>query len=94
MVSIRRAATITAALAVALAACSPSGGDGSAAAGGDCTVGVAWATFQEERYGLRDKPGIEAAHALAKRLLHEGRQIKILIPPTPGNEWADEVHYG
>jgi D-xylose transport system substrate-binding protein len=24
-------------------------------------VGVAWATFQEERYGLRDEPGIKAA---------------------------------
>ena len=41
---------------VVLAACSPSG-----EASGDCHVGVAWATFQEERYGLRDKPGIEAA---------------------------------
>jgi D-xylose transport system substrate-binding protein len=24
-------------------------------------VGVAWATFQEERYGLRDEPGVKAA---------------------------------
>ena len=28
-----------------------------------CKVGVAWATFQEERYGLRDEPGIKAALA-------------------------------
>jgi D-xylose transport system substrate-binding protein len=35
---------------------------GSAAAG-PCKVGVAWATFQEERYGLRDEPGIKAALA-------------------------------
>ena len=64
MVTIRRAAAITATLAVVLAACSSDGGEGSpsgAAAGGDCHVGVAWATFQEERYGLRDKPAIEAA---------------------------------
>jgi D-xylose transport system substrate-binding protein len=62
MVSIRRAAAITASLAVVLAACSTDGGEGTdGAAGGDCHVGVAWATFQEERYGLRDKPGIEAA---------------------------------
>ena len=64
MVTIRRAAAITATLAVVLAACSSDGGEGSpsgAAASGDCHVGVAWATFQEERYGLRDKPGIEAA---------------------------------
>jgi D-xylose transport system substrate-binding protein len=26
-----------------------------------CKVGVAWATFQEERYGLRDEPGIKGA---------------------------------
>jgi D-xylose transport system substrate-binding protein len=28
-----------------------------------CKVGVAWSTFQEERYGLRDEPGIKAALA-------------------------------
>jgi D-xylose transport system substrate-binding protein len=26
-----------------------------------CKVGVAWATFQEERYGLRDEPSVKAA---------------------------------
>lgn len=26
-----------------------------------CSVGVAWATFQEERYGLRDEPNIKGA---------------------------------
>jgi putative DNA primase/helicase len=41
-----------------------------------------------------DKAGIEAAHALANRLLWEGRQIKILLPPTPGADWADEVKHG
>ena len=34
---------------------------GSAAAAGPCKVGVAWATFQEERYGLRDEPGLKGA---------------------------------
>ena len=29
--------------------------------GDGCTVGVSWFTFQEERYGLRDEPGIKAA---------------------------------
>jgi putative DNA primase/helicase len=38
-----------------------------------------------------DQAGIEAAHALAYRLMREGRQIKILLPPTPGTDWADEV---
>src|SRR5260221_2564850 len=47
--------------AIILAACGSAGGSGSA--GGACKVGVAWATFQEERYGLRDEPGIKAALA-------------------------------
>jgi D-xylose transport system substrate-binding protein len=44
-------------VAVIVAACSPGGDGGSGSA--DCHVGVAWATFQEERYGLRDEPGIQ-----------------------------------
>jgi D-xylose transport system substrate-binding protein len=44
-------------LVVIIAACSPGGGGESGSA--DCHVGVAWATFQEERYGLRDEPGIQ-----------------------------------
>lgn len=35
--------------------------DAPSADAGTCKVGVAWATFQEERYGLRDEPGIKAA---------------------------------
>src|SRR4026209_2874561 len=45
-----------------MAACgggTPSGSGSTSA----CKVGVAWATFQEERYGLRDEPGIKAALA-------------------------------
>ncbi len=69
--SIRRAAVALTALTIILAACQPSssgspsgsaGGSEPAASGGsaaDCHVGVSWATFQEERYGLRDEPGIE-----------------------------------
>ncbi len=37
------------------------GGGETGAADGGCTVGVSWFTFQEERYGLRDEPGIKAA---------------------------------
>lgn len=66
--SIRRTAVALTVLAMTLAACQPSASGspeesaaGSAAAGGGCLVGVAWATFQEERYGLRDEPGITAA---------------------------------
>ena len=59
--SIRRLAAVLTTAAIILAACSSSGGGGGA--GGACKVGVAWATFQEERYGLRDEPGIKAALA-------------------------------
>ncbi len=47
--------------AAAPSAAAPSAA-GSAAAKA-CKVGVAWATFQEERYGLRDEPGVKAALA-------------------------------
>jgi D-xylose transport system substrate-binding protein len=43
----------------AASAAAPSA-EGSAAAAA-CKVGVAWATFQEERYGLRDEPGLKGA---------------------------------
>ena len=67
--TIRRTIAAMGSLALVLAACTSDGGEasGDASAGasggatGDCHVGVAWATFQEERYGLRDKPGLEAA---------------------------------
>jgi D-xylose transport system substrate-binding protein len=57
-VSIRRAAAILPILAIVLGACA---GPGASAGGGDCKVGVAWATFQEPRYGQRDEPGIKKA---------------------------------
>src|SRR6478735_10167910 len=31
------------------------------AAAAACHVGVSWPTFQEERYGLRDEPGLKGA---------------------------------
>ncbi len=33
------------------------------AAAGQCSVGVSWATFQEERYRVRDEPALQAAVA-------------------------------
>ncbi|HET9497043.1 MAG TPA: substrate-binding domain-containing protein [Candidatus Limnocylindria bacterium] len=59
--SIRRTTAALAVLTMILAACGPSGGGDGSGAAGDCHVGMAWATFQEERYGLRDLPGLEAA---------------------------------
>ncbi len=59
------ASTAPSAAASAAASAAPSAAPsvaGSAAAAA-CKVGVAWATFQEERYGLRDEPGVKAALA-------------------------------
>jgi putative DNA primase/helicase len=36
-----------------------------------------------------DRPGTDAAKALARRLLDEGRRVKILTPTQPGHDWAD-----
>jgi D-xylose transport system substrate-binding protein len=49
-------AAIATTAVVVLSACTGGGGGDD-----ECHVGMAWATFQEERYGLRDKPGLEAA---------------------------------
>ncbi len=64
----RRLAAILGVLALVMAACGTDGGDASdggggesAAAGGDCTVGVSWNNYQEERWALRDEPNIQAA---------------------------------
>ena len=38
-----------------------SSGSGGSQAAGACHVGVSWPTFQEERYGLRDEPGLKGA---------------------------------
>jgi D-xylose transport system substrate-binding protein len=57
----------TAPSAAATSGAAPSVAASSAAApsvaAAGCKVGVAWATFQEERYGLRDEPGIKGALA-------------------------------
>jgi D-xylose transport system substrate-binding protein len=58
-VSTRRLAAILPIVAIVVAACTSSSPGASAAAG--CKVGVAWATFQEPRYGQRDEPGIKKA---------------------------------
>ena len=57
--STRRLAAILPIVAIVVAACTSSSPGASAGAG--CKVGVAWATFQEPRYGQRDEPGIKAA---------------------------------
>jgi putative DNA primase/helicase len=36
-----------------------------------------------------DAPGLQAAKALARRMLAEGRRVKIVTPDTPGADWAD-----
>jgi putative DNA primase/helicase len=36
-----------------------------------------------------DKAGIESAHALARKLLREGRRVKLAVPPDEGDDWLD-----
>jgi D-xylose transport system substrate-binding protein len=64
-VLIRRTAAILPIAAIVLAACTSSSPGASAGGSGaaGCKVGVAWATFQEPRYGQRDEPGIKKALA-------------------------------
>lgn len=57
--STRRLAAILPIVAIVMAACSSPGTSASGTA--SCKVGVAWATFQEPRYGQRDEPGIKKA---------------------------------
>ena len=60
---IRRLGAILGVVALVLAACTPAGqasapaGDG----GGDCTVGVSWNNYQEERWARWDEPAIKEA---------------------------------
>ena len=42
-------------------ASAPAASAGGSAAATACHVGVSWPTFQEERYGLRDEPGLKGA---------------------------------
>jgi putative DNA primase/helicase len=41
-----------------------------------------------------DPAGLDAAKALARRLLAEQRRVKILTPATPGVDWADLQEVG
>ena len=62
----RRIAAALGTIALVLAACTGAGtasepAGSEAAGGGDCTVGVSWNNYQEERWALRDEPAIQAA---------------------------------
>ncbi len=72
--SIRKGAAIASIAAIVFAACGGGASSAPSAAAASegataapteaavaCKVGVAWATFQEERYGLRDEPGLKGA---------------------------------
>lgn len=36
-----------------------------------------------------DKAGLEAANALARRLLSENRRVRLAAPPKAGEDWLD-----
>jgi len=38
-----------------------------------------------------DKAGLEAARALAQRLLREGRRVRMALPPVEGEDWLDAL---
>jgi phage/plasmid primase-like uncharacterized protein len=38
-----------------------------------------------------DRAGLEAAHALARRLLREGRRVRLAVPPVEGKDWLDAL---
>ena len=66
---IRKVAALAAAAGLVVVACSSSCDAGaerwrraeSAAAAADCTVGVSWNNYQEERWAKWDEPAIKAA---------------------------------
>ncbi len=60
---VRKLAVLTAAAAMAFAACSSTGGTAAPAGGtaAGCKVGVSWNNYQEERWAKWDEPAIQAA---------------------------------
>ncbi|WP_245971432.1 toprim domain-containing protein [Calidithermus terrae] len=41
-----------------------------------------------------DPAGLEAARKLVRKLLSEGRKVRLAVPPVPGSDWLDVVAAG
>lgn len=39
-----------------------------------------------------DEAGLKAARTLAARLLGEGRQVRVAVPPKAGTDWLDVLN--
>ena len=39
-----------------------------------------------------DRAGLEAAQTLARRLLREGREVRLAVPPEDGEDWLDALN--
>jgi DNA primase len=39
-----------------------------------------------------DRAGVEAAEALAHRVIFEGRKVWLAVPSSPGDDWLDVLN--
>ncbi|MGK0618098.1 toprim domain-containing protein [Meiothermus cerbereus] len=60
-------------------------------AGGLAAVELPAEVFEVVICADNDSAGVDAANALARRLLSEGRRVRLAVPPKAGEDWLDVV---